>query len=153
MMAKEQSIEQKAPLEDAEGQEENIERTYELRNLRDKDLFPLLNILKKVGIKDFKKAFRQEEADKKETNGEQAESVENVIKNIGISVAIDIVDLLIRNLGNVEDEVYTLWSDISGIPVDEMKEMEFGTLPLMIADTFSQAKNTSFFRVLSKFLS
>lgn len=114
---------------------------YQLRPLKDKDLFPMMNILKKIGIKDLKNAFVQEISDGKS------------IKDIGIVTALDLADILLGNLQNIEDEVYALWSDISGIPVDDIKEMEFGTLPLMIADTFVQAGNSSFFRVLSRLLS
>lgn len=121
-------------------QEETIERPYELRNLKDCDLFPMLNILKKIGIKDFKSAFVQV-ADEEKT-----------FKDIGVLVAVDLADILIGNLSKVEEEVYSLWSDISGIPAEEIKEMEFGTLPLMIVDTFSKARNTSFFKVLTKLL-
>ena len=67
--------------------------------------------------------------------------------------SFDIADILIGNLAKAEDEIYELWSDLSGIPAEEMKDMEFGTLPLMIMDTFSEARNTGFFRVLSRFLS
>lgn len=133
--------------EEAQEQEEIIERPYKLRELKDKDLFLMLKILKKIGIKDFKNAFIQKQSDKQAIDGK------NAVRNIGILTAFDMADMLLDNLGKVEEELYTLWSDISGIPADEMKEMEFGTLPLMILDTFSNARNSSFFRVLSKFLS
>ena len=122
-------------------EEEVIERSYKLRSLRDSDLFALLKILKKIGIKDCKEAFIQ------------VASGEKTLKQIGIMASFDIADILIGNLAKVENEVYEMWSDISGIPVEELKEMEFGTLPLMIMDTFSEVKDTSFFKVLSKFLS
>ncbi len=122
-------------------EEEVIERSYKLRSLRDSDLFALLKILKKIGIKDCKEAFIQ------------VASGEKTLKQIGIMASFDIADILIGNLAKVENEVYEMWSDISGIPVEELKEMEFGTLPLMIMDTFSEVKNTSFFKVFSKFLS
>lgn len=118
-----------------------IERPYKLRSLKDGDLFPLLKILKKIGIKDCKEAFIQ------------VASGENTLKQIGIMASFDMADILIGNLAKIENEVYEMWSDISGIPIEEMKNMEFGTLPLMIMDTFSEARNTSFFKVLSKFLS
>jgi hypothetical protein len=41
---------------------------------------------------------------------------------------------------------------LSGIPVDEIKQKEFGTLPLMIYDSFNEMKNTAFFKVLFKLL-
>lgn len=133
--------------EEGQKQEEIIERPYKLRVLKDKDLFLMLKILKKIGIKDFKNAFIQKQSDKQAVDGE------NAVRNIGILTAFDMADMLLDNLEKVEEELYALWSDISGIPADEMKEMEFGTLPLMILDTFSNARNSSFFRVLSKFLS
>ena len=120
--------------------EEVIEKPYTLRNLKDGDLWPLLKILKRIGVKDFKTAFIQVATGQK------------TVKQLGILATLDIADILIGNLGKAEEDIYALWSDISGIPVEEMKEMEFGTLPLMIYDTFSGVKNTAFFKVLSKLL-
>lgn len=120
--------------------EELIEKPYTLRNLKDGDLFPLLQILKKIGIKDFKDAFFQ------------VASGEKTLKDVGILATIDMADILIGNLGKAEEEIYALWSSLSGIPADEIKEMEFGTLPMMIVDTFKGVKNTTFFKVLSRLL-
>lgn len=117
-----------------------IERPYTLRKFKDSDLFPLLQILKKIGIKDFKEAFIQ------------VASGEKTIKQIGILAAFDLADILLGNLTKAENEVYSLYADMAGISVEEIKEMEFGTLPLMIMDSFSEVKNTSFFKVLSKLL-
>lgn len=117
-----------------------IERPYTLRKFKDSDLFKMLQILKKIGIKDCKEAFVQ------------VASGEKTLKQIGILASFDLADILIGNLAKVENEVYDLYSDMSGIPVDDMKEMEFGTLPLMIYDSLGEVKNTAFFKVLSKLL-
>lgn len=122
-----------------EPQEEVIERPYTLRKLKDSDLFPLLQLLRKIGLQNFKQSFIQE------TEGK-------TVKAVGITVVLDMADIIIANLGTASDDIYEMWSGLSGIPVNEMKEMEFGTLPLMIYDTFNEVKNTSFFKVLSKFL-
>ena len=120
--------------------EETVERPYTLRKFNDGDLFPILKIFKKIGIKDCKEAFVQ------------VASGEKTVKDIGILAAFDLADILIGNLTKVEEEVYSLYSDMSGLSVNEIKEMEFGTLPLMIMDSFNEVKNTSFFKVLSKLL-
>ena len=117
-----------------------VERPYTLRKFNDGDLFPILKILKKIGIKDCKEAFVQ------------VASGEKTLKEIGILASFDLADILIGNLTKVEEEVYSLYSDMSGISVDEIRSMEFGTLPLMIMDSFNGVKNTSFFKVLSKLL-
>ena len=120
--------------------EEVVERPYTLRKFKDGDLWPLLQILKKIGIKDCKEAFMQ------------VASGEKTVKDIGILAAFDLADILIGNLTKVEEEVYSLYSEMSGIAADDIKSMEFGTLPLMIMDSFNEVKNTSFFKVLSKLL-
>jgi hypothetical protein len=120
--------------------EELLEKPYTLRDLKDRDLFPLLQILKKIGIKDFKDAFFQ------------VASGEKSLKEVGVLATIDMAGIMIGNLGKAEEEIYSLWADISGIPAEEIKEMEFGTLPMMIVDTFKGVKNATFFKVLSKLL-
>ena len=120
--------------------EETIVRPYTLRKFKDGDLFLLLQILKKIGIKDCKEAFIQ------------VASGEKSLRDVGILASFDLADILIGNLSKVEDELYSLYSYLSGIAVADMKEMEFGTLPLMIYDSFNEVRNTAFFKVLSKLL-
>lgn len=132
-------MENKISEEVKETKEEAVERPYTLRKLKDSDLFPLLQLLRKIGLKDFKEAFSQ-----------VAEG--NDVRDIGIDVVLSMADKIICNLDIAQNEIYALWSNLSGIPVDEMKEMEFCTLPLMIYDSFNEVKNTAFFKVLSKLL-
>ncbi len=117
-----------------------IERPYTLRKFKDGDLSIWLRILKKIGIKDCKEAFIQ------------VMSGEKNLRDIGILASFDLADVLIGNLPKIEEEVYFLYSDLSGIPVEDIKEMEFGTLPLMIYDSIREVKNTAFFKVLSRLL-
>lgn len=119
--------------------EEVVERPYTLRKLKDRDLFPLLQLFRKIGLKNFKESLIQA------TEGES-------VKEIGAAVVLDMADVIIANLEGASDEIYGFWSDLSGIPKEQILDMEFGTLPMMIFDTFSEVKNTAFFKVLSKFL-
>lgn len=130
----------KAVIEDTMEQEEVIERPYTLRKLRDGDLVPVLSLFRKLGLKEFKDCFKQEAKGKD-------------VAEIGKTVMLDIADIVILKIcGPVGDEIYAFWSELSGIPVDEIKQMEFGTLPLMIYDSFNEVKNTSFFKVVFKLL-
>ena len=119
---------------------EIIERPYTLRKLKDGDLIPLLGLFRKLGLKEFKDVVG------KVANG-------GSVEEIGLNAIMNIGDVIIENLeGNAGEAIYDLWSGLSGIPVEEIKEMEFGTLPLMIYDSFSEVKNASFFKVLAKLL-
>lgn len=119
---------------------EIIERPYTLRKLKDGDLIPLLGLFRKLGLKEFKDVVG------KVANG-------GSVEEIGLNAIMNIGDVIIENLeGNAGEAIYDFWSGLSGIPVEEIKEMEFGTLPLMIYDSFSEVKNASFFKVLAKLL-
>ena len=143
-----------------EMEEEVTVRPYTLRKFKDGDLFALLNILKKIGIKDCKEAFIQvatgdETAKQVATGDETAKQVatgDKTVKQVGILTAFDMADIFIGNLPKAEAEIYALYADMAGITVEQIKEMEFGTLPLMIYDSFHEVKNTSFFKVLSRLL-
>lgn len=118
---------------------DNVKRAYTLRNLKDSDLFPLLKIMRKIGIKDLEQVFTVDRTDKTD-------------EDAGKLVVLGIADIVIGNLDRAETEIYEFWSNLSGMTVDELKDSEFGTLPLMIFDTFSGVKNTDFFKVLSRLL-
>lgn len=121
---------------------EIIERPYTLRKLKDRDLIPLLGILRKLGLKEYKEVI---------TQAFHAGECEKMA--VYINVALSLGDVIIANLeGGAAEDIFNFWSALSGIPVEDMKEAEFGTLPLMIYDTFSEAKNCSFFKVLAKLL-
>jgi hypothetical protein len=116
------------------------ERNYTLRKLKDGDLMSLLRILRKLGLKEFKDVVKM---------ASDGKSVEE----IGVAALLNVADKMIESLDQgAGDEIYSFYADLSGIPADEIKEMEFGTLPLMIYDSFSEVKNASFFKVLAKLL-
>ena len=116
------------------------ERNYTLRKLKDGDLMSLLRILRKLGLKEFKDIVKM---------ASDGKSVEE----IGVAALLNVADKMIESLDQgAGDEIYSFYSDLSGIPADEIKEMEFGTLPLMIYDSFAEVKNASFFKVLAKLL-
>lgn len=119
-------------------QEEIIERPYELRRLKDRDLFPILGIISDVFPDELSTVFVQLAAKEK------------TVAEVGAMAILKLVLAVIKNMDKVQDEVYTLLSDVSGIPAEEIAEMEFGTTPMMIWDIVNNEKNCGFFKVLSK---
>lgn len=121
-------------------EEMEIERNYELRRLKDKDLYPILDILGKV-LPDDLTALLASAARK----GKK-------IDDIGAAVTLKLVTAVCKNINKVHDELYDLLADVSGISAKEIEEMEFGTTPMMIWDIVKNEKNAGFFSVLSKLL-
>ena len=118
--------------------EEIIERPYTLRRLKDRDLFPILNIVSEVFPDDLAKAFVQ------------LTTKEKSVQEVGATAILKMVLAVLKNMDKVQDDVYALLSDVSGIPAAEIAEMEFGTTPMMIWDIVGNEKNCGFFKVLSK---
>ena len=119
---------------------DDVQRKYELRRLKDKDLFPILDILAKVLPEDLTALIAG------------AAQKGKKLDEIGAAVTMRIVTAVLKNINKVHDEVYALLSDVSGKTVEEIEEMEFGTTPLMIWDIVKNEKNAGFFTVLSKLL-
>lgn len=130
-------------------EKENIEMTeevteevkpYKLRSLKDKDFYPMLDIITATLPDDLADVFVQL------ATGEKS------VDEIGGMVVYKIAVSVLKNVSAIPDKIYPLLSDLSGISADEIPEMPFGTTPSMIWDIVADAKNASFFRALSKLL-
>ena len=130
-------------------EKENIEMTeevteevkpYKLRSLKDKDFYPMLDIITATLPDDLADVFVQL------ATGEKS------VDEIGGMVVYKIAVSVLKNVSAIPDKIYPLLSDLSGIPADEIPEMPFGTTPSMIWDIIADAKNASFFMALSKLL-
>lgn len=116
-----------------------MERNYKLRALKDSDLFLIMKIIKKLGVKELESLFTVDKADKSD-------------EEVGKSIIFNLIDMIVDNLDKVENEIYELCSKLTNMSVEELRNAEFGTLPLIIFDVFSEVKNTNFFKVVFKLL-
>lgn len=123
-------------------QEETVERNYELRRLKDRDLFPILGIVAVVFPDNLAEIFRKAVA----KGGDK----EKVVEEIGVDAVVKIVQAVMKNMDRVQEDLYSLLSSVSGIPAEEIPDMPFGTTPMMIYDIITSEKNNGFFKVLSK---
>lgn len=115
-------------------------KPYKLRSLKDKDFYPMLEIITATLPDDLADVFVQLAIGEKSVN------------EIGGMAVYKIAVSVLKNVSAIPDKIYPLLSDLSGIPADEIPEMPFGTTPSMIWDIVSDAKNASFFRAHPKLL-
>ncbi len=113
-------------------------KPYTLRRLKDRDLWPVLDIIGKVFPDDLSAVFVE------------VASGQKSVQEVGGIVMMKLVMAVIRNLNAVHDEVYDFLSDVSSLSVSEIEESQFGTTPMMIWDIVKNEKNADFFKVLSK---
>lgn len=130
----EETVEETEEVEEVE--EEPV--SYTLRRLVDRDLFPVLDILGRVLPDELATIFVQ------------VATKEKKVEEVGMVVMMRLIKAICQNIGKVDEELYDLLSDVSGIPADELAEMPFGTTPMMLLEIVKNEKNVGFFKVLSK---
>lgn len=129
----------------------NIDKTYELRDLQADDLFIVINIVNKIGIKEFKACFESEEVKAavlnmaKAKEDDEADESADVV-SIGISVALDIATILLANIGKCKNDIYALLAQLSGLTVGDIAKLPVKTFTGMVIDLVKQEEFADFFQ-------
>lgn len=124
-----------------------MDKAYTLRALEGDDLFLMLNVINKIGIKEVKKCFESEvvvKAITAMTNGKQVKDTATV----GVTVMLEIADVLARNLPACRDELYQLLSTLSGMTVEEIAKLPMLTMVDMVMDVIKAKEFADFFQRL-----
>ena len=107
----------------------------ELRNIQAKDLFALVKMIKKLGLKDLKSVFNTDEIKslrEKSKNGEKIDYVE-----IGINGVMSIFTIIIEKLDIIEDDFYVFVGNIANTEPTEIATMK---MPDINANDIEAAK-------------
>lgn len=123
-------------------------KAYELRRLTADDVFPMFQIVSKIGIKEFKNCFDTPEIKEvmaKMTAGEEAD-----LNTVGMFVALDIASLVIGNLPRCKDDIYLLLSQLSGMDKKKIAALPLATFIQMVTDVVRKEEFKDFFQVVAK---
>ena len=133
----------------------NEEKTkaYELRELTADDMFPMFNIISKIGIREFKSCFESESVKKlvAETASGKA-SKEDLKATVGVTVAFDLAGVILSNLGNCKDDIYQLLAQLSGMTKKQVASLPAATFADMVVDVLKKEDFRDFFTAASKLL-
>lgn len=121
-------------------------RNFELRKLCTKDLFPMLKIVSKIGVGEFRKCFDSINAQTLTSAGEID------VKAIGIGVILEAADILLNNIGGCEKDIYSLLADLSGMNAKDISELDMTVFVEMITQLVSKEEFKDFFMAVSKLI-
>ena len=120
---------------------------YTFRKLNSTDTFLMFKIIGKIGIKDFAKSFDKD-------------AVQNMIKNakgakdaytaVGISVALEMANVIINNLPKCEAEIYEMLANTSNLTMEQIKSLDFVTFIEMVIDFIKKEEFKDFMKVVSR---
>ena len=141
------------------GQNEQVtepteQKPYTLRALCAKDVFPMVKIIRKIGLKDIGKAFNPEEikAITESVSEEENASVDSIAETVGVAVVLKIVDVILENLEAAEQEIFGFLGGLAGMTADEVGSLPMDVFFEMLMDTFQSKEFVGFMKVVSRFL-
>ena len=136
---------------------DNIEKNYPLRDLEADDIFIMVNIINKIGIKEFKTLLVSDEIrgavnDVRENKGANEE--------VFVSVALDVASILLSNIvkckGDIYDigkqDIYDLLAALTGLNAADVAKLPLKTFAGMIFELVKKREFADFFQGAAKFL-
>lgn len=127
------------------------EATYTLRSLQGADIFPMSAIIKKIGVKEFKNAFQDEEIKglvQSINNGDMSKDA--AANQAGMTIILNIVDVVLGNLPRAEKDIYKFLASLSGMKPDEVAALPMATFTGMVIDVIQKDEFKDFIKVVSR---
>ena len=130
-----------------------MEQKYELRALKASDFFLVTRILSKIGVKEFKGIFENEDTKAtikemmEKNNGDLAVSD---LASIGIGASIDVVATVLAHMEDCEKDIYNLLSRLSGLKETEIAELPMADFGEMVIDVIKHEGFRDFFTAVIK---
>lgn len=124
-------------------------KPYTFRDITAADLFPVVAIIHKIGIKELKRL----------TEGDNLKNIlgtfsgkrdENSLEAIGISIALEIADIVFGNLGKCEADVFKLLASLTGLDEKTVRAFSPAVFAEMVIELIGKQEFKDFIKVVSK---
>ena len=112
---------------------DEMTKTYKLRTPTLDDLFPMVEIIKKIGFDEIEKCFSGE-TKKMIVDDLTGEKKEITVDTVGEKVGMKIFGIIVRNFSICRDDLYVLLSQLSGLTKQEVGALELPTLFKMLKE-------------------
>lgn len=127
-----------------------LKPVYTFRRLNSTDTFLMFKIIGKIGVNEFGACFEKDTVKKMISAVTKKESEDNATTMVGISVILEIANVIICNLPKCEAEIYQMLSQTSDLSVKQVKELDFVTFAEMVVDFVKKEEFKDFIKVVSR---
>lgn len=137
----------------------------ELRELKAKDIMPMVNILQKIGLKQIRETLTPDkikslmkamksEPDQQEDQHEDQNQEEKIDGRtiLGFNLIMEVVGLVLDNLPACESDIYKFIGSISNLSAEEVADLPLGEFTDVIVRILKDDGFSDFFKAVSKFL-
>ena len=123
----------------------------ELRKLQSSDLFRMVRIINGIGFKTIKDSINVDEINKLR-KGMTDENTDEITSQVGVSVVMSILGVVVENLPKVENDVYEFCGSVAGIKPKDVAKMEMGEFMDLLVAIFKMDGFKDFFSRASKLI-
>lgn len=125
-------------------------KPYTLRGLQAKDLFLLTRVISSLGIKNIANVFDSKVNVAAITSDDV--SNEDAAREVGYGTIIEIVGIVIDNLPNCQDDLFTFLAAISDLTTKQVEELPLSDFIDMLTDVIKMKEFKDFFTQAERFL-
>ena len=133
-----------------ENMNEEAAKVYELRDLCADDMFPMFQIISKIGIKEFKKCFESPEVMQMIKDAASGNDKDEVRTSVGMAVAFDLAGIIVSNLASCKNDIYQFLAQLSGMTTKDVAGLPMMTFFEMIIDVIKKEEFKDFFQAAVK---
>lgn len=124
-------------------------KTYELRDLTADDMFPMFQIISKIGVKEFKHCFESPDVKKAVEGIASGKGKKEDLTAVGMTIAFDLAGVILSNLASCKDDIYQLLAQLSGMAVKDIAKLPMMTFMEMVIDVIKKREFADFFQAAS----
>lgn len=125
------------------------QKKYIFRKLKATDIGLMTSIIKKIGINKVANCFKSEDMKKAMTENKEDE---NLMMTVGMTIVLELVQIVVDSYDNCEADLYKLLSNISNLGVEEVQNLEFDEFFDMLFDFFKKDEFMGFLNRVLKLL-
>ena len=125
-------------------------KPYTFRRLAAEDIFPMFTIINKIGLKEFKTLFEGDNLARLAASFKGGKTAEKAIEEVGISVFIEIVGIILGNLPKCEADIFNMLANTSDLTVEQVRKLDMADFAEMIMDFVKKEEFADFIKVVSK---
>ncbi len=122
---------------------------YNFRQLNSSDIFPMCNIISKIGIRELKSCFDGQNISVFMQKGKMNKTA---MMAFGASIAFDVAGVVLANMQKCENEIYTLLASVTDLTEEALRSMPPADFLNMVIDFFKKEELQDFIPVVSKLL-
>lgn len=147
---------------------EKNEKPYEFRELCAKDIPLMTNVIKAIGINEFKACFKEDtlknvveiftkggrNANADGENKEGSDTKESMMAAVGVSLlpsVLDVAEIVLNNMERCETALIKLLSRTSNLSVEKVENLSLADFANMVIDFLKKEEFPDFFKVVSTF--